>query len=335
MEAEDRRMKELDDIERLIIASLDQTASDEELTELYAWLKTSKKNQANYYQIKDTWEATSKFHVPDTKKAWRQLNKQLKRNENQSGWLIELVKVAAVALLVAIASYVIFEWSPEQKDASSVAKVIVPNGSQSTVILADGTSVKLNAGSELIYPSQFDAEVRQVELKGEGYFKVKHDASHPFIVSAGQLDVQVLGTEFNVMAYSDEDCIETTLVEGSVAINKKGADKQHSIILTPGQKAVLKDGELAVLQANLELETTWTQNGFYFQSTSFEELVRRLERWYDVEIVLNESDFEDLTFTGKFKNKETIWQVLDVIQMTTPISYQSKEGKIYITLLNQ
>lgn len=328
-------MKELNDIEAIIIKSLEQTASEDELNQLQQWLKASDANKAAYFQLKDVWDGAAQSDIPNATIAWKQLNTKLKVERRTSKWVIELVKVAAVALLVAIASYTFFYRPLSTSESTLLAKVMVPNGSQSTVVLADGTTVQLNAGSELIYPSQFDKEVRRVELKGEAYFKVKHNAEHPFIVSAGQINVKVLGTEFNVMAYPDADRIETTLVDGSVALNQKGADENSRIVLKPGQKAVFIDGHLDVAPANLEMETTWTNKGFYFQSTSFEELVRRLERWYDVDIVIDSDDFKDIAFTGKFRNKESIWQVLDVIKMTTPITYKAKEGKIYITLTNQ
>lgn len=327
-------MKELSDIETIIIRSLDKTATKEELAVLFEWLKASAENKDLYYQIKDTWDATARCITPDTISSWKHLNKQAGESKAPSKWLIETVKIAAITVLVAIASYTVFNLPQKQTNEPAMAKVIVPNGSQSTVVLADGTTVKLNSGSELVYPSQFNSEVRKVVLKGEGYFKVTHNTAHPFVVSAGDIDVKVLGTEFNVMAYPDLERIETTLVEGSVALNKRGATNNH-IVLKPGQKAVFENGELVVAPANLEVETTWTQKGFYFQSTSFEELVSRLERWYDVDIVIDKNDFKDITFTGKFRNKETIWQVLDVIKMTTPINYKAKEGKIYITLINQ
>lgn len=326
-------MKELNDIEIIIIRSLDKTATEQELAVLYDWLKASTENKAQYYQIKDTWDAAG-IITPDTASAWKQLNKQIDANKKMPRWIIETIKIAAVAVLVAVATYTVFKIPQKPPVEPAMAKVVVPNGSQSTVVLADGTTVRLNSGSELVYPSQFNSDVRKVELTGEGYFKVKHNTAHPFIVSAGEIDVKVLGTEFNVMAYPDLERIETTLVEGSVALNKRGTANGH-IVLKPGEKAVFENDELVVTPADIELETTWTQKGFYFQSTSFEELVSRLERWYDVDIIIDDEDFIDITFTGKFRNKESIWQVLDVIKMTTPIDYKTKEGKIYITLINQ
>ncbi|WP_439184435.1 FecR family protein [Carboxylicivirga taeanensis] len=326
-------MNELNDIETIVVKSLDQTASEQELKQLHAWLKESKDNQTSYYQLKDVFDATSDYQIPQTAKAWRQLEQKTKIAAKAPYWLKETLKVAAVAALVFVASYLAFMLPKHDGSDVATAKVIVPNGSQSTVILADGTSVQLNAGSELIYPSHFGGDARKVQLKGEAYFKVQHNANHPFIVSAGELDVKVLGTEFNVMAYSEARRIETTLVDGSVELTVRGAEVAKSLILKPGQKAVLKNGQLDVSPANLELETTWTNHGFYFQSTGFEELIMKLERWYDVDIVFDTNDFKDITFTGKFKNKETIWQVLDVIQMTTPVKYHSKDGKIYVTLI--
>ncbi|WP_289055374.1 FecR family protein [Carboxylicivirga marina] len=327
-------MKELNDIESIIIRSLDRTASETELAVLKEWLHNSDENKTLYFQIKDVWDSTADNQMPSETLAWKQLQSKLPSKSILPLWAKELVKVAAVAVLVAITTYAIFEMPETVQKNPSYATVIVPNGSQTTVELADGTTVRLNSGSELSYPSVFGEELREVTLKGEGYFSVKHDNEHPFVVSTNDLEVRVLGTEFNVMAYDDADYIETTLVKGSVSLNKKGASYRNGVILKPGQKAIYQNGQLAINKANVELVTNWMKKGLYFQRTSLKELAQRLERWYDVDIILS-NEMDDLTFTGKFRNNETIWQILDVIKMTTPIDYKVKEDKIYITQINE
>ena len=127
--------------------------------------------------------------------------------------------------------------------------------------------------------------------------------------------------------------VETTLIEGSVSLNTKGGDFTKGIILKPGQKAVYSNGQMNINEADIELATNWTKRGFNFKNTSFKDLVIRLERWYNVDIIILSEEVKDFSFTGKFRNNETIWQVLDVIKMTTPIDYKSDDDKIYITLI--
>ena len=328
-------MRELDNIESLIIRSLDQTASEGDLMALNNWVNESAENKNEYFRIKDVWDTTSTFAIEDPQDAWKAFEKQTYKTGNFRKLGVELMKVAAVAAVVFMASYFLFNMPKVNRSEVKYAKVSVPNGATSTVELPDGTIVKLNAGSELKYPSFFDKDIRQVELTGEGYFEVQHNTAHPFVVAAGDIEVRVLGTEFNVMAYPEFNRIETTLINGKVMLNKKGLDAENGVVLMPGQKAVYADGKLTVNRANIDIETDWVQNSFYFQNTSFNELITRLEKWYDVDIVMEEGDFNDITFTGKFRNKETIWQVLEAIKMTTPIAYNAKESKIYITLLNK
>ncbi|WP_430816645.1 FecR family protein [Carboxylicivirga sp. RSCT41] len=326
-------MKDLNDIEALIIRSLDKTATEEELTTLREWIDKSGENKQLYFEFKDVWDASAIADMPSQKQAWQKLKPQLKSRKVIPVWALEVAKIAAVALLAVFATYSIFKLPQSGNDQLSYVTFTVPNGSQSSVKLSDGTLVKLNAGSELVYPSVFYKEARNVTLKGEAYFSVHHDKEHPFIVSVGEIEVRVLGTEFNVMAYPETNRIETTLVEGSVSLNKKGTDHTKGIILKPGQKAIYADGQMNVDQADVDFETNWTQRGFNFRNTSFDDLITRLERWYDVDIIILSDEVRDLSFTGKFRNNETIWQVLDVIKMTTPIDYRSDNDKIYITLI--
>lgn len=328
-------MKELNDIEALIIRSLDKTATKDDLSDLKQWINQSGVNKKLYFEFKDVWDATGEADIPSKHSAWRSTQSQLSSGRSMPKWVVEVVKIAAITILVALVSYTIFKLPEVKHTQSSLVTISVPKGSQSTVELADGSIIKLNAGSELSYPSVFNKEERQVYLSGEGYFSVYHDSEHPFIVSAGEIEVRVLGTEFNVMAYEESGKIETTLLEGSVSLNKKGGDHTNGIILKPGQKAIYANGKMAVNPANLEMETDWVNKGFYFQNTSFETLVTRLERWYDVDIVIQSEAVKDLSFTGKFRNNETIWQVLDVIKMTTPIDYKTINNKIYITLISE
>ncbi|MCG8579992.1 MAG: DUF4974 domain-containing protein [Bacteroidales bacterium] len=326
-------MKELKDIEAMIIRSLDKTATEEELSKVKEWINHSLENKQLYFEFKDVWDATAEADIPSNKEVWQNLKPQLTNRKIFPGWAFKAVKIAAVAILVAFTTYSIFDYSETKQDELTYVTVNVPNGSQSAVTLADGTLVKLNAGSELIYPSIFNQDERTVTLKGEGYFTVHHNKEHPFIVTAGDIEVRVLGTEFNVMAYPEADRIETTLIEGSVSLNTKGGDFTKGIILKPGQKAVYSNGQMNINEADIELATNWTKKGFNFKNTSFKDLVIRLERWYNVDIIILSEEVKDFSFTGKFRNNETIWQVLDVIKMTTPIDYKSDDDKIYITLI--
>lgn len=323
-------MEELKDIELIIIKSLDQTASLADLATLKNWMEASEVNRQHYFKMKDMWDASRTYTDYSAKQAWGRVNNRITQRHIPK-WTVEFLKIASVAIVAVLLSYLVFNIPTETELYSNNTTVEVPNGSQSTIYLNDGTKVKLNAGSKLIYPNSFNGDTRQVQLSGEGYFEVTHNPEHPFVVSAGEIEVRVLGTEFNVMAYPEYNRIETTLIDGKVALNRIGANTKP-MVLKPGQKATYSNGKLSLEHADIQLETNWTKNSFYFKSTPFSELVMRLERWYAVDIEYKTEDFKDITFTGKFRNNETIWQVLDAIQITTAIRYKSENEKIHITL---
>lgn len=323
-------MKELDEIEQIIIRSLDQTAAGSELDRLNDWLNESESNRKYYFEFKDVWDTVPALKSKEgASSAWNKFNRTRVSLSPIRRIGIELAKVAAVALVALIVGYFFYSSKPENLQYATIE---VPYGSKTSVRLPDGTNVMLNAGSELTYPTSFAKASRDVSLKGEAFFDVAHNASKPFIVSVDELEVRVLGTRFNVMAYPEFNRIETTLVEGKVQLSRKGFDSDDGVILKPGQKATFADQKLKLQRANLELETNWINNEFYFESIPFHELMTRLEKWYDVTILYNKDDFKELTYTGKFRNEETVWQAFDAIRMTTPVEYTTEHRKVFITL---
>ena len=196
------------------------------------------------------------------------------------------------------------------------------------VTLPDGTEVWLNANSRLIYHS-FSESHRQVELKGEAFFKVAHNERAPFVVKTNECDVEVLGTIFNVMAYDEFGRKEITLLDGKVNVHVEGTEQ----LLKPGQALILKDHQVQVVEVNSSESSAWVDNKFNFRNIPLSELMKRLENWYDVDIALENRSGMDVSFSGTFKNEETIWQVLDAIKVYIPIQYKKTDlRQIKITL---
>lgn len=195
-----------------------------------------------------------------------------------------------------------------------------PRGEKSLVKLPDGSQVWLNANSRLVYHS-FSSSHRQVELKGEAFFTVAHNANAPFVVKTNKCEVEVLGTTFNVMAYDEFGRQEITLLTGKVNVH---TENSHQVI-NPGQALILKDQKMEVIEANTSQASGWVDNKFNFRNIPLTELMKRLENWYDVDITLDNPTGREVSFTGTFKNEETIWQVLDAIKVYTPIQYQKTE----------
>ncbi|MDP4183665.1 MAG: DUF4974 domain-containing protein [Bacteroidota bacterium] len=238
-----------------------------------------------------------------------------------------ILKYAAVFLLAFITFWVVEKYKIEK---ISYCETIVPKGEKSQVVLPDGTKIWINSESKLKYPTNFNKNSRVVELTGEAYFKVAHDGMKPFIVKTKAYSVKVLGTEFNLMDYDDYHRTETTLFKGSVEILNNNNDLVYT--LKPGEKIIYSEnsGRFEMKKINDSSTAAWKDNVFFFEDVSFKELCSRLSRWYDVDVILSDKSLENIRFRGKFKNKKSIWQVLNIIKETTPISYTLNDRKLII-----
>ncbi|QPH40928.1 FecR family protein [Pedobacter endophyticus] len=200
-------------------------------------------------------------------------------------------------------------------------------GEQMQVILPDGTLVFLNAESSLKYPTSFvKQDEREVSLTGEGYFEVAKDKAHPFIVKTGQQEVEVLGTHFNINSYTNEPGVKTTLLEGSVKISAN----QKTKILTPGNQAVNINGDINISKVDTELAVAWKNNNFVFDVLSIKEIMRMLERWYNVDVIYTDHIPEG-TFWGSVSRFDNISQVLISLEATGNVHFEIKGRKIYVS----
>lgn len=201
----------------------------------------------------------------------------------------------------------------------------VPRGGEYRIILADGTKVWLNADSELRYPDRFDDYERKVELTGEAYFEVSKDARHPFHVITQAMEIKVLGTSFNVSAYTNET-LHTTLVEGKVAINAANRE----IEIYPGQQASLNQGKLSVHEVKVNNYIGWKEQRFIYEDKLLGEVIRDLERWYDVKIDPADSDIINLHFTANLPKYARIDQVAEIIEYAACVKFEIKDNKIIV-----
>lgn len=320
-----KRMSQLKDIEQLIARYLNGECSLLEQKELLEWIEASPENQKLFYQIKDVWDASNKKEAA-TSTALLHFYKQRASKNNQSKKVLQLWKWAAsiaAILVVGLVSVVLLNTQAEISNNMVTFKV--PLGSRSEVLLVDGSQVILNSGSEITYPGTFNTEQREVTLSGEAFFKVKSDKSHPFIVKTADFDVHVTGTQFNVNSYNDNSYSSLTLAEGKVGIRFSGNDELVNV--SPGEEINMNRENRKYHISDIEVETaiSWKDGEFRFKEIAFPELIKRLERWYDVTLTYSAPELEKMEYSGRFKNQETIWQVLDALKLTTPIGYR-KQG---------
>ena len=210
-------------------------------------------------------------------------------------------------------------------------KLTVPYGKRFKLELSDGTIVFLNAGTTIRYPRFFsDPESRQVYLNGEAYFKVTRNEEQPFIVNTEEMNVQVLGTRFNVSSYGNENNTSVVLEEGSVGVYEpfETFNKEENIIITPGQQAVIQNEIFTVQEVNVEKHIAWTEGRLYFVNDRFEVIIRELERHYNIRIENNYPELNNARYTGTFLT-ETIIEVLNTFKENTQFEYKI-EGDVVI-----
>lgn len=189
-----------------------------------------------------------------------------------------------------------------------------PRGGQFAIVLSDGTKIWLNASSSLYYPTFFTGNEREVELTGEAYFEVAADKKRPFRVKVGDMRVEVMGTHFNVNAYTNESAIRTSLLEGSVVIREGTA----SGMLRPGQQGVLSrsDGQLAVVDdADMEAAVAWKNGMFQFSKADIRTVMRQISRWYNVEVIYT-GKLPKQVFDGKISRNAELSDMLEILKLS-------------------
>lgn len=222
----------------------------------------------------------------------------------------------------------------EKKSFDNISnnQLIIPFGNRSKVILNDGTSVWLNAGSRLIYPSKFTGNRREVVLFGEAYFEVAKNKDFPFVVKTSAIEVKVLGTKFNVSAYPEDNVIQTVLIEGGVAIQKNGAgifDKD--LLLSPNQMAsfdkVAMDAKVTNVDAGSYI--IWTEGLLKFDDLEMCRVLKRLERYYNVHIVYADPSIGSQRITGKLDLNKDLMKVLEYLSKVSSTEFTQMDETNY------
>ncbi|MCX6317829.1 MAG: FecR family protein [Bacteroidetes bacterium] len=263
---------------------------------------------------------------------------------------------AAAAVLAISAGLLLFNrisrGSGTDKDAvaGNINEVSTRPGSKSMVKLPDGSTVWLNAGSKISYTKDFGKDIREVYLTGEGFFDVTKNKEKPFIIHTSSINIKVLGTSFNVRAYPEDKQTETSLIHGSIEVTIKNRPNDK-IILSPSEKLIVENNQalqtenvkpstvkavpataavapmvsINKLKYNVAdstvAETQWINNKLVFRDESFADLAVRMERWYDVNIEINDPVLRQARLNGIFE-KETIQQALEALRLSLPLSFK-------------
>lgn len=199
-----------------------------------------------------------------------------------------------------------------QTDSLNYNEIIIPRGGEYTLSLADGTKVWLNSQTRLRFPVAFGKDRRDVYLEGEAYFDVAKDSLRPFHVNLSKVDIEVLGTSFNVRGYADESDIETVLEEGRVQVKYSTG----VVVLKPGDKAVYNsDGRMEVKPVDTELYTAWHLGRYVFDKEPLENILRLFARWYDIEVFYMNESAKSVLISGDVRRYDEINTLLDAIEI--------------------
>ncbi len=358
-------------INSLIIRYLSGNAGSEESEFLIKWLEESHDHRLEYFRTKRLWlEMREKEKlIYRTDKSWRRLENRIVNNDTiqknkvmkfRYNW--KTISVAAsIAILIGISLYQGITLDNLRRIDDNINEISAPPGSRTKVSLPDGSSVWLNSGSSLRYTNDFGLKNRKVNLSGEAYFNVRHLGNIPFVVNTSALDIKVLGTEFNVKAYPDENSIETTLIKGEVEVNtsKKGSiyspivlKSRQKIIYEKGKedwemenveetddKLEIKDSNADVPESNIRIanvskpedDAAWKDEKLIIKSETLDEMARKLERYYNVEIIFRDDSLKNYRFSGTL-DQVTIEEVFRAIESTAPIEYTLLKNQIFLSM---
>ena len=261
----------------------------------------------------------------------------LKLDEARPSRLPSIARYAAGILLLISLSYLGYrQIRSEAHEAQSLSsgewiQKKVPNGRMLTVSLSDGSTVKLNSGSEILYPKVFDGDLRECRLYGEAWFEVASDVSRPFIVTTGNLRTRVLGTSFNIRAYPDERSIEVALAEGIVELEYLMEGVREVLTLQPAERAVYSpvDNSISKDQFDREASLGWKDGIIYFRDAGLDEIVEKLSRWYGVEFYLSRRPRTPLKYTGSFQDKSLV-TVLQGIGFASNFDFEILDQKVIV-----
>lgn len=305
-----------------LIRYIEGNATQAEKDAIARWLDQDETNWEEFLALRKTYDFTL-----------GQLNRAMDRTlpakkKDKKRVVLELLKIAAVFIL-SFSCFYLFN-GREQTEEIVMHTIHVPAGQRAELTLADGTNVWLNANTTLKYPSRFSGSKREVELDGEAYFSVEHDPNHAFIAHTKQYAVKVLGTEFNVSAYSDNMLFETSLVKGEVEVFSLKTNE--FVKLSAGNRVFLENGKLIIAPIRHFSHFLWKNGLISFENERMETILEKLRLYYDVNIEVKNKKILDLRYTGKFWTKDGVEHVIKVIKIHANFEYMkdSEQNMIMI-----
>lgn len=317
----------------LLSKYLDRTITTEELKELRLWVNLSDDEEL-LALLSCLWERDRPV-APLSENVMNNMFGRIHKQTRKTIFVLiagKLLRGAAVLLILLLSSLLTYLYFNPVNDHLRMGQLIVSadRGEKARVTLPDGTQVRLNAESSVSYMPDFGKELRKVDLKGEAFFEVVGDKNKPFVVHTEYLDVEALGTSFNVYAYERENVIEMSLVSGRIKV-MTCSSPVHTVFLNPDEKALFckNSGNIIVEKTDNRFETAWLRGDLVFRSARLSDVLAKIERRYGVTIYMNNNSLNDDLFTGNF-DSEYIGEVMDLLKRHYGFSYDIRGDGIYI-----
>ncbi len=319
----------------------EQDCTGQELSAFKKWLSDPETQSDVENWLMEHWASSAEIDsIILIESVFKQIQEYEKEHQSKSGFSIKRIlkiyqKVAAFLLIPVIGFGILYWVSQYNQPVGQYTETIAPRGQKSQIVLADGTKVWLNSDTKIKYPGNFDKNQRDVYLEGEAFFEVTKNAHQPFVVHTSLVDVKVLGTKFNVKAYTDESEIETSLFEGKINLVMSSSSNENPVEkeVEPGQSFVYSktDHRLAANKFAQDEINGWKKNQLIFKDDTFSNLIKKVERWYDVKVVYDEKLFSDRRLTVELYEGERLDRLMKIVGLALSVDYKYEKGKISLT----
>jgi transmembrane sensor len=319
------------EIGELLPGYLSGDLSDKDRAIIDKWRLDVPENETLFQENLKAWEAfplLNEMEQFNSFDALKKINTRITTPETLNWWAYAQRIAAILILPLLIYSGFMLERNLTLKKQQLAHVVMQTISSRQGMVtkfdLVDGTSVWLNSGSSLEFPSLFAGDIREVELKGEAFFKVAKNKNQPFRVRAKGLNIEVLGTSFNVASYENEKQSEVVLVEGIVKLSSDESKIKKSFgTMHPGQRAVFTEATQEVEAEDVAVDkyVAWRDGNLIFRNDKMDDVVRQLSRWFNVEIIISDPGIKDYAYKASFRN-ENLTQVLNLLKISAPIDYE-------------
>lgn len=325
------------DVEQQIAAVLSGNSNNSQIEELQQWQNRSDENKKTFGDSEKVWDncpypLSKTEREQDKMLVQSQIIAQAALQQKRDRVIMRFLRVAAIfigPIMLAVGWYI---GNTNLSDKEITWNTVTsPRKHIAVFNMADGTEVWLNAGSTLDYPTSDQKDKREVKLTGEGYFKVTKNAKKPFSVITPKATIKVLGTIFNIKAYSGEDRIVTTLEEGSIELFTQNSTAPN-LRLKPGEQAIYdtKEGKIEIANVDATLFSSWRNDKFIFRDADLKTIITELERLYDIKIYIKNPRLEKLRFRGMFSYDQDLLDAFETLRRSVKLSYTIKGREVWL-----